>query len=199
MYTHLYGGSPQLESDANKRPALPRKGATWFVKFCPESPGQGVNFAIYSENATHVELCLFDDKHATQECERIRLREVTAHIWHCYVPHMWPGQLYGYRVHGPYEPQHGMRFNPNKLLIDPYARAIAGKVNWEAPVFGYTLGDGAMDLSMDEQDSAWGMPKSVVTIPTFDWEGDQQPRTPWNESVICILRPGDANASRSQL
>ena len=151
-------------------------GATW--------DGQGVNFALFSQHATKVELCLFDEPDAREESERITLRERTNHIWHCYIPYMWPGQLYGYRVHGPYEPERGMRFNPNKLVIDPYAKAISGEVTWDAPVFGYSLGDEAMDLSFDEQDSAWGMPKGVVIIPAFDWEGDQPPRTPWNESVI---------------
>jgi isoamylase len=151
-------------------------GATW--------DGQGVNFAIFSENATGVDLCLFDDPDATTESERIKLTEVTNHIWHCYLPYMWPGQLYGYRVHGPYEPENGLRFNPNKLVIDPYAKAISGKVNWDAPVFGYELGHEEMDLSFDEHDSAWGVPKGVVIIPTFDWEGDQSPKTPWNKSII---------------
>ncbi|CAN5131008.1 glycogen debranching protein GlgX [soil metagenome] len=162
------------------RKVLPGKpyplGATW--------DGQGVNFAIFSENATEIELCLFEDVDAIEESERIPMHEVTTHIWHCYLPYMWPGQLYGYRVHGPHDPENGLRFNHHKLVIDPYAKAISGQVKWEAPLFGYTLGDDAMDLSLDEQDSAWGMPKGVVIIPNFDWEGDQAPKTPWNQSVI---------------
>lgn len=150
------------------RKVLPGKpyplGATW--------DGQGVNFAIFSENATEIELCLFEDVDAIEESERIPMHEVTTHIWHCYLPYMWPGQLYGYRVHGPHDPENGLRFNHHKLVIDPYAKAISGQVKWEAPLFGYTLGDDAMDLSLDEQDSAWGMPKGVVIIPNFDWEGD---------------------------
>jgi glycogen operon protein len=161
-----------------RRRVLPGKpfplGATW--------DGQGVNFALFSENASKVELCLFDD--ATAESECFTLREVTAHIWHCYIPNLWPGTPYGYRVDGPYEPEQGHRFNRNKLVIDPYAKAVAGKVNWEAPVFAYKLGDAQEDLSFDGQDSAWGMPKSIVTIPLFDWENDRPPRTPLNQSVI---------------
>ncbi|CAN5496531.1 glycogen debranching protein GlgX [soil metagenome] len=162
------------------RKVLPGKpyplGATW--------DGQGVNFAIFSENATEIELCLFEGVDAIEESERIPMHEVTTHIWHCYLPYMWPGQLYGYRVHGPHDPENGLRFNHHKLVIDPYAKAISGQVKWEAPLFGYTLGDDAMDLSLDKQDSAWGMPKGVVIIPNFDWEGDQAPKTPWNQSVI---------------
>ena len=133
--------------------ALPGKpyplGASW--------DGSGVNFAIYSEGATKVELCLFDDPGSRKEKEQLPLSEVSAHVWHGYVPGIQPGPLYGYRVHGPYEPQNGLRFNPAKLLIDPYARALCGKVNWEAPVFGYQPGHGDADLSMDNKDSAWGI------------------------------------------
>jgi isoamylase len=150
-------------------------GATW--------DGEGVNFAIYSENAEKVELCLFDDPTSKTEKERIPLREVTGHVWHCYLPDIRSGQLYGYRVHGPYEPQNGLRFNRAKLLIDPYATAIAGKVNWQAPVFGYRMGNDD-DLSRDEQDDAWGMPKCVVTNPSFEWQGDHAPHTPWNRTIV---------------
>ncbi len=153
-------------------------GATW--------DGVGTNFSIFSENATAVELCLFNED-GTKQTNRISMPEVTGHVWHCYIPRVQPGQLYGYRVHGPFEPEAGLRFNSNKLLIDPYAKSIHGDVNWEAPVFGYVIGDEAMDLSIDEQDSGWGMPKSVVTNPWFDWEEDRHPRTPWHESVIYEL------------
>src|SRR5262249_15266158 len=151
-------------------------GATW--------DGEGVNFAIYSERATGVELCLFDgpDPYARQEC--VRLREVTTHVWHAYLPGLLPGQLYGYRLWGPYEPKNGLRFNPAKLLVDPYARAIAGHVNWEAPVFGFKLGHPDADLTLDERDDAWGMPRGVVVHPYFDWEDDRPPRVPWHQSII---------------
>jgi len=151
-------------------------GANW--------DGKGVNFAIFSETATKVELCLFDEPAARTENERIPLREVTGHVWHAYIPDIHPGQTYGYRIHGPYEPEAGLRFNPAKLVIDPYAKAISGRVNWEAPVFGYQLGDQDADLSRDDQDDAWGMPKCVVIDPSFDWKGDSSPRTPWNRTVI---------------
>ena len=146
--------------------------------------GLGVIFGQFAETATGVELCLFDSRDPTVETERIPLREVTAHVWHGYLPAIRPGQLYGYRVHGPFEPQRGQRFNPAKLLLDPYARAIAGKVNWEAPLFGYPLGAPGEDLTMDEEDSAWGMPKGVVVDPVFEWDGDRPLRTPWHETVI---------------
>ena len=165
-----------------QRKVLPGKpyplGATW--------DGAGTNFSIFSENGTAVELCLFDSE-GGREVERIRLTEVTAHVWHGYLTSIEPGQLYGYRVHGAFEPEMGSRFNPNKLLIDPYAKAIFGSVNWDAPVFGYELGNEALDLSFDDRDSGWGVPKSVVTTPWFDWDEDRRPRTPWHESIIYEL------------
>jgi isoamylase len=144
----------------------------------------GVNFAIYSERATEIELCLFDDRQARVESERLRLREVTAHIWHGYVPGLEAGQLYGYRVLGPYQPEEGQRFNPFKLLIDPNAKAIAGKVDWAAPVFGYRLGAPESDLTIDDQDDGWGVPKGVVIDPDFDWGDDRRPDVPWHGSII---------------
>ncbi|MEX1159147.1 MAG: alpha-amylase family glycosyl hydrolase, partial [Thermomicrobiales bacterium] len=146
--------------------------------------GTGVNFAIFSENANRVDLCLFNSEAGRGETERIRLPEVTAHVWHGYLPDVQPGQLYGYRVYGRFEPQHGLRFNDNKLVIDPYARAIAGKVDWSQPVFGYTVGHPDADLSYDKRDSARGMPKGIVIDEEFDWEGDRLLRRPWNESII---------------
>ncbi|HET8549294.1 MAG TPA: glycogen debranching protein GlgX [Bryobacteraceae bacterium] len=151
------------------------QGAAW--------DGVGCNFAVYSDNAEAVDLCLFGNRDEP-ESETYRLTEVSGNVWHIYLSGIKPGQLYGYRVHGPYEPDRGLRFNPAKLLIDPYARAIAGKVNWDAPVFGYRLGDPAADLACDENDSAWGMPRSVVTTSHFEWENDRPPLTPLNESVI---------------
>jgi glycogen operon protein len=149
-----------------------------------EWDGDGVNFALYSAGATNVELCLFESAAPDALCETITLREVSAHVHHGYIPGLRPGHVYGYRVHGEYQPEEGLRFNPAKLLIDPYARALVGSVNWEAPVFGYQLGHAEKDLAKDEQDDAWGVPKSVVIDPTFDWEGDLLPRMPWHDSVI---------------
>ncbi|MBX6364113.1 MAG: glycogen debranching protein GlgX [Gemmatimonadetes bacterium] len=151
-------------------------GATW--------DGLGVNFALFSENAERVELCLFDSRDPATQTEAIALPELTAHVWHGYVVGLRPGQLYGYRVHGPYEPELGLRFNPAKLLIDPYAKAIAGAVDWTAPVFGYPLGNPREDLCRDDSDDAWGMPKGVVVDGTFDWQGDHPPRTPWHQTII---------------
>jgi glycogen operon protein len=170
-------------ADKMPRTILPGKpypqGATW--------DGTGVNFSLYSEKATSVELCLFDDVEATVECECFSIRECTGFVWHCYLPGVKLGQLYGYRVHGPYQPERGERFNPAKLLIDPYARALAGSLNWDAPVFGYKLGDPAADLSADSEDDAWGVPKSVVTTTHFDWENDRPPLTPWEETIVYEL------------
>ena len=151
-------------------------GATW--------DGHGVNFAVFSEGAEAVELCFYDRNDPSRETERIRVREQTAHVWHCYIPGVRPGQLYGYRVYGPFEPERGLRYNPSKLLIDPYAKAVAGEVNWEAPVFSYRMGDPAGDLSFDDQDDAWGKPKAVVVDTYFDWDGDRAPRVEWNDSII---------------
>jgi len=164
------------------RTVLPGKpypqGATW--------DGTGVNFSLYSEGAAAVDLCLFDGVESA-ETEIVSVRESTGYVWHCYLPGVKLGQLYGYRVHGPYEPEHGDRFNPAKLLIDPYAKAIAGALNWDAPVFGYRLGDPAEDLSCDAEDDAWGVPKSVVTTSHFDWENDRPPLTPLHDSVLYEL------------
>ncbi|HEX9015574.1 MAG TPA: alpha-amylase family glycosyl hydrolase, partial [Chloroflexota bacterium] len=154
-------------------------GATW--------DGQGVNFAIYSENATAVDLCLFENADDERERMLLRLTEVTGHVWHGYVPGAGPGQLYGYRVHGRYDPEAGNRFNPAKLLLDPYARAVAGHVNWQASVFGYTLGSASEDLEMDEEDDAWGVPKGVVVDDEFDWGEDRPPAIPWSDTVIYEL------------
>ena len=143
--------------------------------------GQGTNFSIFSEAAERVELCLFDE--AGRE-ERVDLAEQTALCWHGYLPGVRPGQRYGFRVHGPYDPERGPRCNPAKLLLDPYARAVEGDVRWDAAVFPYRLGDPDGDLSRDDRDSAPFTPRSVVTHPHFDWSGDRSPRTPWHETVI---------------
>ena len=144
----------------------------------------GVNFALYSEQATKVELCLFDSLAPTGRVETIALPEVTGHVWHGCIPGIRRGQLYGYRVHGPFEPEAGQRFNSAKLLVDPYAKALAGTVDWNAPVFGYPLGHEERDLARDDRDDAWGIPKGVVIDSKFDWEGDERLRTPWHESII---------------
>jgi len=153
-------------------------GATW--------DGAGVNFTLFSENASKVELCLFDGSHAQRET-RITMREQTQQIWHVYLPEVRPGQLYGYRVHGPYDPQQGHRFNPAKLLLDPYTKAIHGTVRWSDALFGYAIGDPEQDLSRSDSDSAAGLPKCVVVDPAFSWGNDAAPATPWHKTVIYEL------------
>jgi glycogen operon protein len=154
------------------------RGATW--------DGRGVNFALYSENAERVELCLFDTK-GRRELERIRLPEYTDQVWHGYLPDLRPGQLYGYRVSGPYAPERGHRFNPNKLLLDPYARALQGSLRWSDAHFGYRVGHRSEDLSFDRRNSAPGMPKCVVVDTAFTWAVDRPPRRDWHETVIYEL------------
>ncbi|MGB0124571.1 MAG: glycogen debranching protein GlgX [Silvibacterium sp.] len=144
--------------------------------------GTGVNFAIYSENATGVELCLFNE--SGEQTEQIFLRETTAFVWHGYIPGLQAGQLYGYRVHGPWDPERGFRFNPAKLLVDPYAQAVSGITDWSQPIFGYQFGGDDADLHCDSRDSAPGVPKCVVVNPYFDWEQDRPMRTPLSDSVI---------------
>ncbi|HZH64032.1 MAG TPA: glycogen debranching protein GlgX [Flavisolibacter sp.] len=151
-------------------------GANW--------DGQGINFALYSENATAVELCLFAEADQEKESIRIRINERSNHIWHVYLPGLLPGQLYGYRVYGPYDPQNGHRFNPNKLLIDPYAKAISGIIKWNDALFGYEVGHPEEDLSFSSEDSAPYTPKCVVIDPRFDWEGDKLPRIPYHRTII---------------
>jgi isoamylase len=146
-------------------------GATW--------DGEGTNFAVFSEHGEGVELCLFDQG---GEERRLALPEVTAHVWHGYVPGAGPGQRYGFRVHGPYEPERGHRFNPAKLLLDPYARAIEGAVSWDGSEFGYRVGDD--DLVRDDRDSATAVPRSVVTHEAFPWGDDRRPEVPWADTVI---------------
>ena len=144
----------------------------------------GVNFALFSENATGVELCLFDSKEDSEESYIIQVMEVTHNIWHAFIPGIKAGQLYGYRVHGPYEPQKGYRFNPNKLLIDPYAKAIAGTIQWDKAVFGYEVGNPDGDLVMCTINNAAYIPKCVVTDSQFDWEGDTNPKIPYHDTII---------------
>ncbi|MBS1188593.1 MAG: glycogen debranching protein [Rhodocyclaceae bacterium] len=153
-------------------------GATW--------DGQGVNFALFSEHGEQVDLCLFDPK-GRREIQRLRLPERTDHVWHGYLPEARPGLLYGYRVHGPYDPGAGHRFNPQKLLLDPYARDIVGTLQWRDAHFGYRLGGPREDLAMDQRDSAFGMPKCRVVDEAFTWGDDQPPATPWSDTLIYEL------------
>jgi glycogen operon protein len=153
-------------------------GASW--------DGEGVNFALFSEHTEKVELCLFDPK-GRREVVRIELREHTDQVWHCYLPEARPGLLYGYRVHGPYKPKEGHRFNPNKLLLDPYAKDIVGSIRWSDAHYGYAVGHPEEDLSFDERDSAPGMPKCQVIDGAFNWGDDRPPRTPWHETIIHEL------------
>jgi glycogen operon protein len=143
-----------------------------------------VNFALFSENATAVELCLFERPDDARETHRVRIEECTDFVWHIYLPESRPGQLYGYRVHGLYEPEAGLRFNPAKVLIDPYAKAIAGNIDWSDALFGYRIGDPKADLSLDDRENAGSIPKCVVVDQAFTWGGDQLLRTPWDRTVI---------------
>jgi glycogen operon protein len=149
--------------------------------------GAGVNFALFSEHATQVDLCLFDMHNGEKPSHTIRLTENTDHVWHAYLPDVQPGQLYGYRVHGPYEPEKGHRFNPNKVLLDPYAKAIGRDLKWDDSVFGYKLGDPKEDLSLDERDSAAFAPLGMVLDTAFTWGDDRPPRTPWHKTLIYEL------------
>jgi glycogen operon protein len=147
----------------------------------------GVNFALFSETATKVELCLFDGPPNFRETHRIPLPECTHHIWHGYFPDIRPTQIYGYRVHGLYDPKNGLRFNPNKLLLDPYAKAIARDLKWDDCLFGYTVGSAEGDLSYDERDSASHAPLAQVVETGFAWGDDRPPRTPWHDTIIYEL------------
>ncbi|HET7877063.1 MAG TPA: glycogen debranching protein GlgX [Methylomirabilota bacterium] len=159
------------------RPGAPYPlGATW--------DGAGVNFALFSEHATSVELCLFDPADPARELARVPIGEQTDQVWHAYLPEARPGWLYGYRVHGPYDPPAGHRFNPAKVLLDPYSKAIAGSVQWNDALFGYVVGSESEDLVPDGRDSAPHLPKSVVVDPAFSWGDDWHPRTPWHKTVI---------------
>jgi isoamylase len=150
-------------------------GATW--------DGKGVNFALFAENATGVELCLFDKAKGEREAERIRLYEHSHQIWHGYIPGLKPGQLYGFRVYGPYAPKEGHRYNSNKLLIDPYAKAIAGIIEWDDSLFGYDLPTGDDERSSDTDSGPLAV-KSIVIDPNFDWENDRQPKVPYHDTII---------------
>ncbi len=149
-------------------------GANW--------DGNGVNFSLFSANAEKVELCLFDST-TQSEVERIELA-ASGSIWHGYLPDCKPGTIYGYRVYGPYKPDKGHRFNPNKLLLDPYARQLSNKLIWHDSVYGFNRSDKLRDLSFDDRDSADFVPKAVVVDESFDWGNDRPPRVPWSRSII---------------
>jgi isoamylase len=167
-----------VENDERQLPGRPfPQGATW--------DGDGTNFSLFSENAERVELCLFDGEGSER---RIELGDCTSFQWHAYLPGVGPGQRYGYRVHGPYEPERGMRFNPAKMLIDPYAKAIDGEVGWKAAnALPYVPGDPAddtADATIDDQDDAAAIPASVVIDPAFDWGDDRQLQHRMSNTVI---------------
>jgi glycogen operon protein len=150
-------------------------GASW--------DGLGVNFAVFSAHAEKIELCLFDTN-GRREVARLPLPEYTEEVWHGYLPHADPGLVYGLRAYGPYEPGQGHRFNPSKLLLDPYAKSVLGSLRWTDAVFGYRINSARADLSMDRRDSASAMPKAVVVDDHFSWEEDRRPDTPWSETLI---------------
>jgi len=167
--------APQVMRKARLREGLPFPlGATW--------TGLGVNFALFSANASKVELCLFDEQ-GEKEIERIELPEFTDEVWHGFLPDARPGSIYGYRVHGPYDPANGHRFNPNKLLLDPYAKAVVGNLDWNPAVFSYKMETGD-DLTFDDRDSAPFMTRCRVIDPAFTWGDGRAPRVPWDRTVI---------------
>ncbi len=167
-------------------PSVNRKMAVWPGRPYPLGAtwdGEGVNFSLFSEHAERVELCIFDTR-GRRELERIDMRWQTDLAWHCYLPEARPGLLYGYRVYGPYDPERGNRFNPNKLLLDPYAKDIFGQVRWSDAQFGYRVGNKREDLSFDRRDNAAGMPKCRVVDTAFTWGEDPRPNVPWHETII---------------
>jgi isoamylase len=151
-------------------------GATWM--------GTGTNFALFSRNATAVELCLFDDAHGAVEATKIPMVERADEVWHVFVPEARPGQFYGFRVHGPWEPQRGLRFNPAKVLMDPYAKAVSGEVQWKPEMFAYTIDHPDLDLVRDDRDNATLVAKCVVVDQTFNWDNDRLPRHQLEDTVI---------------
>jgi glycogen operon protein len=173
--------SNTLRGDSTRTRAWPGAAAALGAQW----DGSGVNFAIASAHATSVELCLFERPDDPYEAERIKLPENTNQIWHGYLPGLGPGQAYGYRVYGPYRPESGHRFNPAKLLLDPYARAIHGKIDFRGPVKGFEpQSDEGNDLRRSTRDDAPYVPRSIVVDPAFDWQADQRPRTPWSDTII---------------
>src|SRR5690606_3533887 len=176
------GGGAQSRVTTKRPPVWPGRpyplGATW--------DGEGANFALFSEHAERVELVVFErDGRAAPTA--IELREQTDQVWHCYLPLARPGLLYGYRVHGPYAPHEGHRFNPHKLLLDPYAKSIRGRIHWSDAHFGYRIGHAKQDLSFDRRNNAAGMPRCEVIDPAFTWGDDRPPAVPWSDTVIYEL------------
>src|SRR3981189_610319 len=149
-------------------------GATW--------DGLGTNFAVFSAHARRIDLCLFDQS-GRREITRLTLPEYTGEIWHGSLPEAHPGRVYGYRAHGPYEPQHGHRFNPHKLLLDPYARRLTGELRNSDALYGYRVNSPRGDLSFDRRDSAPGLMKAVVADESFNWADDRPPAVPWSDMV----------------
>jgi isoamylase len=165
-------------------------GATW--------DGLGVNFAVFSANAEHIDLCLFDPS-GRRQITQMTLPECTNEVWHGYLPNARTGLIYGYRAFGPYAPQQGQRFNPHKLLLDPYARRIAGPLRWSDALFGYRVNSPRADLSFDRRDSAPGMLKSVVDDDMFDWGDDHPPDVPWSHTVIYEAHVRGLTAMREDI
>ncbi len=165
---------PEAPADRLLPSTLHTLGAHW--------DGRGTHFAVYSENAEAVELCLFDaaGRHET----RLVMPECTDGVWRGYLPGARPGTLYGYRAYGRYDPAHGLRFNPHKLLLDPYARQLHGEIRWHDSLYGYRMGHARGDLSIDRRNSAEYMPKAVVVDDHYDWGNDHPPRVPWTDTVI---------------
>ena len=169
-------GSPSLRRGSRVQEGRPFPlGGTW--------DGLGVNFALFSANATKVELCLFDEE-GTTETERIELPEYTDEVWHGYLPDARPGLVYGYRVHGPYEPAAGHRFNHHKVVLDPYAKQIVGELKWDPSLFGYVVGSADADLSFDERDNAAFIPKCRVIDPAFTWGAERRPQISWERTIL---------------
>jgi isoamylase len=165
-------------------------GAVW--------DGRGTNFALFSANADNVELCLFD-RQGRRELERVALPERSEDVWHGYLPDVFPGNRYGYRVHGPYDPERGHRFNANKLLLDPYAKRLAGRFVWSDAHFGYRTGSSRGDLSFDRRDNARGVPKSVVVDEAFTWGDDRHPNVPWRDTIIYEAHVKGLTMTRSDV
>jgi glycogen operon protein len=178
-----------MPSVSHKTGLKPRKQEIWTGRPYPLGAtwdGEGVNFALFSEHAERVELCLFDSNGGV-ETERLEVPFQTDQIWHCYLPDARPGTVYGYRVHGPYDPAAGHRFNPNKLLLDPYAKDLVGELKWSDRLFGYRVGSDEADLSLDPHDNAAETLKCKVVDTAFTWAGDEPLRTPWHDTVIYEL------------
>ena len=183
--TPAHGPHVRTDARSHKKPIT----AVWPGNPYPRGAnfdGEGVNFSLFSQHAEKVELCVFDSA-GRRELQRIELKERTDDSWHGYLPEARPGLLYGYRVHGPYAPERGHRFNPHKLLIEPYAKHIQGQIRWSDAHFGYRVGNPKEDLSFDKHDSAAGMPKCRVIDPAFTWGDDRPPRTPFHDTVIYEL------------